>query len=269
MCLGDIMNNKNICKFISEHSFDKLETHNFIYEANKEAMSQKCIIKSHRAFLIKSGNGAFIIDGKEYPFSTGCLIFAFEGETYFTKADSPCEIMYISFDGARSETLFRRFGIDKNDRLFKGFDGLIPLWYDSVSRASEQNIDLASESILLYTISRLENTKDEQTSLVKKIIEITEENFSDPDLSITSIAEELSYNPKYLSHIFKKKMVMGYSEYLRNFRINYAVSLLNFGIDSVKNIAFLSGFSDPLYFSNVFKKVMGISPKEYKARNNN
>ena len=64
-------------------------------------------------------------------------------------------------------------------------------------------------------------------------------------------------------------MVMSYSEYLRNYRINYAVSLLNHGIDSVKNIAFLSGFSDPLYFSNVFKKVMGISPKDYKARNNN
>ena len=115
-------------------------------------------------------------------------------------------------------------------------------------------------------MSRLDGDKDEQSSLIRRIIEITEENFSDPDLSISSIAQELSYNPKYLSHIFKKQMVMGYSEYLRNYRINYAVSLFNYGIDSVKNIAFLSGFSDPLYFSNVFKKVMGISPKDYKAK---
>ena len=49
-------------------------------------------------------------------------------------------------------------------------------------------------------------------------------------------------------------------------RIKYAVSLLEHGIDSVKNVAFLSGFSDPLYFSNVFKKVVGVSPKEYKQK---
>ena len=266
---GDIMNNKNICKFIPEHSFDKLETHNFIYETNPVTLAQEFLLKSHRAFLIKNGNGVIVIDDQEFPFSPGYLIFGYKKEIYFVKSESTCEIMYISFDGSRADTLFKRFGIDKNNRLFKGFDGLIPLWHDSVTRASEQNIDLASESILLYTISRLENHTDEQSGLVKKIIEITENNFSDPDLSITSIAESLSYNSKYLSHIFKKQMVVGYSEYLRNYRINYAVSLLNFGIDSVKNIAFLSGFSDPLYFSNVFKKVVGISPKDYKAQKNN
>ena len=46
-------------------------------------------------------------------------------------------------------------------------------------------------------------------------------------------------------------------------RVKYAVNLCDHGIDSVKNIAFLSGFADPLYFSTVFKKVTGNSPKEY------
>ena len=73
-------------------------------------------------------------------------------------------------------------------------------------------------------------------------------------------------NPKYLSHIFKKEMGMNYSEYLNNARISYAVSLFNHGVDSVKNVAFLSGFNDPLYFSSVFKKNTGLSPKEYKER---
>jgi len=59
---------------------------------------------------------------------------------------------------------------------------------------------------------------------------------------------------------------VGYTEYLRNIRLKYAVSLLNHGIESVKNIAFLSGFSDPLYFSNVFKKAFGMSPKDYRKK---
>ena len=49
-------------------------------------------------------------------------------------------------------------------------------------------------------------------------------------------------------------------------RIKYAVSLLEHGIGSVKNVAFLSGFSDPMYFSTVFKKVVGVSPKDYMLR---
>ena len=47
-------------------------------------------------------------------------------------------------------------------------------------------------------------------------------------------------------------------------RLKFAVSLFDNGIDSVKNVALLSGFSDPLYFSTTFKKIMGKTPKEYK-----
>ena len=67
----------------------------------------------------------------------------------------------------------------------------------------------------------------------------------------------------YLSHLFKQKMNVGFSEYLRTLRINYAITLFDNGLDSIKNVALLSGFSDPLYFSSVFKKTVGKSPKDY------
>ena len=47
-----------------------------------------------------------------------------------------------------------------------------------------------------------------------------------------------------------------------------AQSLFNEGLDSVKNVALLSGFSDPLYFSKVFKKRVGCAPTEYISRQN-
>ena len=61
-------------------------------------------------------------------------------------------------------------------------------------------------------------------------------------------------------------MKTSYTEYLRMLRLKYAISLLEHGLDSVKNVAILSGFSDPLYFSTVFKKSIGCSPKEYAER---
>ena len=58
-------------------------------------------------------------------------------------------------------------------------------------------------------------------------------------------------------------MNISYSEYLRSVRLKYAVTLFDHGIDSVKNVALLSGFSDPLYFSKVFKDTIGVSPTVY------
>lgn len=143
------------------------------------------------------------------------------------------------------------------------------MWEESLLRASEHTIDLASESMVLYTFSRL---RDEQTlgdSVIHKMLQITEEQFNNFALSVGTIADELGYNAKYLSHLFKKKTNKSYTEYLRYIRIKYAVTLFDNGIDSVKNVALLSGFSDPLYFSTVFKRSVGMSPKEYIQKHSN
>lgn len=260
------MKNKNICKFIPAKEPESLEIKCFILESNPETMAKSTILASHKAILAKSGTGVFVFGDEKVSACAGTLVFGFEGENFCVKDTEKLEYMYINFGGNRSENLFRRFGINRVNRSFSNFDGLIPFWHDSLSRASEDNIDLASESVLLYTFSRLVSSSAEKNNLINTIVEMTEENFFDPSLSISSIATELAYNPKYLSHLFKEKTGMRYSEYLRMHRIKYAVSLFDRGLDSVKNIAYLSGFDDPLYFSTIFKKVVGVSPKEYKGR---
>ena len=260
------MKEKNICKFVTASSLDKLETYRFIYETDKAVMGQEYNVKSNRLILIKQGKGSIEIDNKQNEFDKGYIIFVFDGETMKVLSGEECEYMYIDFGGDRSNTLFNRFAISKINRVFKGFDGLVPLWHDSLYRASELNLDLVSEGLLLYAFSRFTEDADGKNSIINKIITLTEENFTSSELSLTDMAKELSYNSKYISHIFKEKMGISYSEYLRNLRIKYAVSLLDHGIDSVKNVAFLSGFTDPLYFSTVFKKTVGVSPKDYKKR---
>jgi AraC-like DNA-binding protein len=120
-----------------------------------------------------------------------------------------------------------------------------------------------AEGLLLFSFSRLTCEKAAENGLVAQIIEMTEEGFRDPTLGIAEIARELSYHPKYLSHLFKRKTGVTYSEYLRSVRLKYATSLFDHGLDSVKNVALLSGYADPLYFSGVFKRQMGLSPKDY------
>ena len=263
---GDIMKSKNICKFVTETNRDRLEVHRFIYETNEDAIRTPYKATEHRTVLIKQGSGKIAIDGKDWQFDTGTLVFIFSGENVLMQPEDKCEYMYIDFGGMRADSLFARFGISRFLRCYNSFDGLIPMWYDSLCRASDINLDLVAESILLYTFSRLVRETDEKKTLINRILEITEESFSEPVTSLTTVSAALSYNSKYISHIFKEEMGLGYSEYLRNTRIKYAVSLLEYGIDSIKNVAYLSGFSDPLYFSTVFKKTVGVSPKEYMNR---
>ena len=258
------MSNKNICKFSTQIISSTLYISQFIFETDKETMKKSVDLNENRMYLISKGNGKMGIDLKELDFQAGDLIFAFKGEKITVSDANKCEFMYIDFDGTRATELLRRFAIIDNNRKFSGFDGLIPFWKESLMRASKENIDLSAESILLYSFSRFSALTPKGSSLINKIIELTEENFKDNSFSINTVAEELGYNTKYISHIFKEKSGVTYSEYLRDLRIKYAISLFDHGIDSVKNVAALSGFSDPLYFSTVFKKCVGVTPKEYK-----
>ena len=260
---------ENICKYIDAHRDNELDVSWFVLEADGNGLYQPHKLNRHQLILVSEGSGFFDFDNTKIPFSVGSLVFGFKGETFLPQPDSSCKYMYIRFIGPRADELFKRFNITAATRAFSGFDGLVPLWSESLSRADEQTIDLAAESMLLYAFSRLAGNITEHNTLISKIIEISESHFTDPTLSVATIADALGYNPKYVSHIFKKKMGVGYSEYLKTLRIKYAVTLFDHGIESVKNVARLSGFTDPLYFSTLFKKSIGVSPKEYRMRKKN
>lgn len=254
----------NICKFPASVQLDSLHVSCFVLEADPKVMVQPHLLGKNRMLLVTQGKATFSFDRTRLRLSAGSLVFGFRNETLCVADPEDCRYMYVDFDGFRGAELLRRFDIRQGNRQFDGYDSLIPLWQESLSRAWEQTVDLAAESMLLYTLSRI-SSGNTQSGLIGKMLEITEQSFTDAELSLTTIAQELNYNAKYLSHYFKEKMGLTYSEYLRTLRIRYAANLFDHGIDSVKNVAFLSGFTDPLYFSSVFKKATGLSPKEYKS----
>lgn len=260
---GELMKRNNICKFPSSTALGgAISVSRFVKETDSEVMMSKNRLYSHRMLLVTEGNGQFLINGDLHSVEQGTLLFIFADDEFCLFSGSLVYI-YIDYTGARADELHRRFEITPLTRAHNGFDGLIPLWQESLARASDKTIDLASESILLYSFSRLSDTVSEKNGIIGRIAEITEQDFGDPDLTLSKIAESLCYHPKYLSHLFKEKMSMSYSEYLRSVRLKYAVTLFDHGIDSIKNVALLSGFSDPLYFSKVFKDTVGVSPTVY------
>ena len=88
------------------------------------------------------------------------------------------------------------------------------------------------------------------------------------DLSISDIAASCRCSESYISHLFKKNMNRSIRHYTNELRVNEAKKRILSG-EQVSSLAGSCGFSDPNYFSMVFKKIIGASPREYKKMNAN
>ena len=82
-------------------------------------------------------------------------------------------------------------------------------------------------------------------------------------LSLQGIAETFNISQNYLSQLFKQYYKIGFNEYITKEKIEYAKHLLSNNKIKIYEVAEQLGFENAFYFSKVFKKVVGLSPKEY------
>lgn len=114
------------------------------------------------------------------------------------------------------------------------------------------------------TIESESSIHDETT---QKIMQFIIEKIDDPDLRIDDIARAMNMSRSVLYSKIKNAVGMTPVDFVRHIRITKATELLVKTNDPLSNIAYNVGFSDPKYFSKVFKKEMGIIPSEYRERN--
>ncbi|MBK1809969.1 helix-turn-helix domain-containing protein [Clostridium sp. YIM B02505] len=84
-------------------------------------------------------------------------------------------------------------------------------------------------------------------------------------ITVSQIADHLSMNANYLSHLFKKEVGISISEYIQKERIEEAKKLIRTGEKSLADIYAPLSFIDQSHFTKTFKKITGINPKEYKS----
>ncbi|MHB1453440.1 MAG: response regulator transcription factor [Saccharofermentanales bacterium] len=102
--------------------------------------------------------------------------------------------------------------------------------------------------------------------IVRSVKTYIERNYKNTDISLTQIAEELEVNSSYLSTLFKQEQGISFTDYLIKVRITEAIKLMNDTKIKIYEIAEEVGYSSQHYFCNSFKKVLGISPSEYRQK---
>jgi len=263
---------ENICLFTPLHPApDVIQTINFVLETKPQKFDKLTINSTYRAHLVIKGRGLLHLPGSSRPLNCGDLFFISPSMQHGIEGVEDLQYIYISFISVRANQLMERAGVTFQNFFFAGFDELKEPWQRAISSATQENTDLISESLLLYTLGVLIGKRADKkhsapakpAELVLQIKKYVEDNITDHALSLSKISRELSYNPKYLSSIFKKHTKVSLFDYINILRCQHACALMEQNITCIKNIAFLCGFDDPLYFSRVFKQKIGISPRDY------
>jgi len=144
-------------------------------------------------------------------------------------------------------------------------------YYGRLSELVEMNTLQAIQELLENTVREIvqyhyERNVVKHTSIVRKVIDIVDEQLSNSELSLNLVASEMLYmNADYLGKLFKKETGEKFSNYVVKARIKKATELMAKDPDiKIFEMAELLGFGDnPQYFSQVFKKQMGCTPSEY------
>jgi|GEM_PF-1437218 len=108
-----------------------------------------------------------------------------------------------------------------------------------------------------------EYKKEKKKNTVEKVKNIINQNY-EKDISVKFIADQLYLNPNYLGQLFKSETNMSINDYLGRVRVTKAKALLKNTDLMIYEVAEQVGFNDSQYFSTVFKKIVGVTPKEYK-----
>lgn len=159
--------------------------------------------------------------------------------------------------------------------LMAADDSLLSGTEINVSETAGDALALSDTYLALYENLRSvflsffeEMSKDDQiiagrSSMLLKVDTYIKENFTTP-ISTGTIAAEFGFTPAYLSQIFRAYKSVTPADYIVRLRIEKAEELLilNPGC-RIKDIAHYVGYEDSLYFSKVFKRITGLSPRQF------
>jgi len=235
------------------------------YFVNKECTTDWSIppqsIYLYSFLFIEEGDVIYSIDNVEYKAKKGDIIFVKPRSSRWAKTDG-MKCIGIDFELPDGND------IDLPPLLqFGQIDDLRIHLQDIKYEWLQQNpgYTLKADANLMLILHKLiyekkSSSKNIHVEMMKNYII---ENHKQ-DISVSVIADIVNLSPVYCGALFKKTENCTIAEFLNRIRINKAMSLLESGEYTISQTALECGFIDIYYFSNSFKKVVGMSPRKYK-----
>ena len=192
---------------------------------------------------------------------------AFLREIRFQELNSLMLRLYVCMDiyiaarsfshgiGISNDQFVAQFGsIDEIAVQLQTVDGTTSFLHGMVEQCIRWRADTAAES---------------GNDIIRKARAYIDRQYMNEDISLKSVADEVGLSAPYLSAVFKRETGQNFSEYLTKVRIQHAKELLCCTSKLIYEVAYEVGFRDYRYFSQIFKKNTGQTPRAFQSAANN
>lgn len=235
----------------------------------------------HILIYCVEGKGKVQIEKKSYPLNPDDLIIIPAGTPHNYSADEKDSwtIYWIHFKGIIANAV-----VDAMIAQFKGHQGTVTFQnkrielfddiYGNLERGyGNDNLCYANMCVWHFLSSFLydekfnlpEKKESKQDTIIEPSINFMQKHLSET-LRLSDIAESVNVSVPHYSFLFKQKTGFAPMEYFNQLKVQKACQYLLFTDLRIKEISEQLGIEDPYYFSRMFTRLMGLSPKEYRVK---
>jgi two-component system response regulator YesN len=129
------------------------------------------------------------------------------------------------------------------------------------------------QEVLLFCFSLVDGADQQKqeatTDFIERGLQYMEQNYHRPQFALEEVAQAVGRSASYFSHLLSQRKGKTFRQLLTEIRLQQAKSLLRESTSGVQEIADQIGYTDPNYFSRVFKEGVGVSPRVYRQQEKN
>lgn len=226
---------------------------------------------------IISGTGYYSVNGETHKLLAGdtFILYPDTEVKYYADTEKPWEYAWVGFMGTDAATIIRSTDFTKEKPFIKSGGPPKRMLRNQLNRVYEVKGNSHEASVAmtgaLYTLLstfmhyslQKETSKDIQLTYVEKAKNYISTSYSYP-ITVEDVAAYVGISRSHLYRSFQTYQQQSPKEYLSSFRIKKACHLLKETTLSVSTVAYSVGFENNLYFSKAFKKLMQVSPTQYR-----
>lgn len=231
----------------------------------------------YQLLYIVSGKGHFYFHGEDRVVYAGrmVLIQPRQEQRYEYFGEDKPEVYWVHFTGSDVKNILRSYNIPMDDPIFYSGASSTYTYLFKEMIHELQNCKTGYEDLLTMYLRQIfllvQRTRQEERPTVSTYIQeemefarrYFNEHYNEP-ISIQEYAESRNMSVCYFQRNFKQIVKHTPMQYLLTIRVNNAASLLETTDYSMAEIAAIVGYEDPLYFSRLFRKIKGVSPRDYR-----
>ena len=222
-------------------------------------------------FTVIEGDGILKYQNEEYKLKNNDCVFINCANGYSHTSDN-WKIAWVHFNGKNLNNIFNKYlerdGKIAFNSLSNNYVKIIDSIYNIASSSSYlKDMSIYTELVNLLNTLMSETVYEDSNKNRKYNIDAIKQYIDNSylsNISLDQISAQFYINKFYLTRVFKERYGTTINNYILERRITRSKELLRFSDDNIEDIAVACGIKDPNYFSRVFKKIEGVTPKEYR-----